>query len=107
MATAKIDNAAFNGAKAIIAGKAGYTIRVHGFGLVAAGAVTAKWQSGTTDLTGAMTMTTASSIVAPSAPMLPATRAAHFETADGDDLNLTTGAGIQVSGWIEYSYAKH
>lgn len=102
MAFAKISTAA-SGQTQLVAGQAGRTIRVHAFFLVAASAVTAKFQSGSTDLTGAMSMITGTPLQAQPAPLQVSARGAHFETNAGDDLNLNLGGAVQVSGWIEYS----
>lgn len=98
--TAKVDTAAA-GATAIVAAVSGYKIVVHQYTLVAAGSVTAKWQSASTDLTGAMSLAGAGYGVAVAggsgenpAPLV--------QTAVGEALNLNLGGAVQVSGHITY-----
>lgn len=81
----------------LVALVSGRRIRVIAYHLVAAGAVTVKFQSGgTTDLTGAMTCATG-------AAQSPAEcRAGHFQTAVGEKLNLVLSAAVQVSGHLTY-----
>jgi hypothetical protein len=94
---AKID-AASAGANAIVAAVSNKKIiPVHYF-LVAAAAVTVKWQSGTTDLTGAMSINAAGNGFDPGVVTL-----GHFETARGSALNLNLGSAVQVSGYLTYA----
>lgn len=82
----------------LVAAVTGKQILVISYLIVAAGAVTAKFQSGaTTDLTGAMTMATGS-VNTPG----NATVGGCFVTAVGEKLNLVLGGAVQVSGWLTY-----
>ncbi|MGE4163874.1 MAG: hypothetical protein AB7G23_19270 [Vicinamibacterales bacterium] len=90
--------AAASGNNTLVAAVTGKRIRVLGFVLVGAGAVTAKFQSGAggTDLTGAMTMAAASVVAVP--PNEPGC----FETAVGALLNLNLSAAVSVAGLLVY-----
>ncbi len=91
---AKVDLAASGDLVALVTGK---KIRVVDFCLVAAGAVTVKFQTGAaTDLTGAMSLITGT----PLQPGFDPT--GHFETVAGAKLNLVLGGSVQVSGWLKY-----
>lgn len=94
---AKIDKA--TGAQhEIVAARDGNKIVVLSYLLVAAGAVTAQWESGSTDLTGAMTLATG----VPNA--LTNEEYGMFNTENGEALNLTLGGAVQVSGFVTYIY---
>ncbi len=73
-------------------------IRVVDYLLVAAGTVTAVFESSTggPDLTGAMTLIAGTPNTPGFSPV------GHFETAAGASLNLRLGGAIQVSGFIAY-----
>lgn len=92
-------NTAAAGNNTIVAAQAaGVKIRVVGFFLVAAAAVTANFQSGAggTSLTGAMTMATG-------VPLNPASSTVGlFETAAATLLNLSLGGAVQVSGFVAW-----
>ena len=91
---AKVDLAASGDLVAAVTGK---KIRVVGLCLVAAGSVTAKFQTGAaTDLTGAISLVAGT----PLQPGFDPT--GHLETASGGKLNLVLGGAVQVSGWLKY-----
>jgi len=96
---AKIDTAS-SGATAIVSAVAGYAIRVVAFFCVAGADVTVKWQSNSTDLTGAMSLAEHGGISADSHSGL-------FETALGAALNITLGGAVQVSGSVAYVLVPH
>lgn len=101
MKFAKIDvsNA---GANTVVTGVPTKKIRVLSYVIIAAGAVTAKWQSGTTDLSGAMPLA-ANGGAAPSISILaPGAMIGLFETAAGDSLVLNLGGAVNVSGHLTY-----
>lgn len=83
---------------------AGMRIKITGYHLVAAGAVTVKFVSGSTDLTGAMSFITG---VPHSLP--PANR---LDTPDvlicgySEAFKLTLSGAVQVSGWVTYEYVS-
>ena len=84
----------------LVAAIAGRRIRVLGYLMVAAGAVTVKFQSASTDLTGAMTLATGvpnTAMGGNSLDVIP-----DVETAHGEALNLTLSGAVQVSGWLLY-----
>jgi hypothetical protein len=90
-------NAAASGDNTIIAAPgAGKQIEVRGYHIAAAGAVTATWKSGSTALTGAMTMATGTPHDAYSwaDPV--------FLLAANEALVLTLGGAVQVSGHVTY-----
>jgi hypothetical protein len=95
---AKIDLAASG---ALVTPGTSQLVRVTGYQLVAAGAVTAKFQSNTTDLTGAMSLITGTP-VGQQVSGRPGTRPCLFKTAKGQPLNLTLGGAVQVSGHLNY-----
>jgi len=91
-------SAASSGDNTLLAAQTGYKIRVLSYTLVAAGTVTAAFESGAggTALTGDMTLVAGVPLVVPLA------REGHFETAAATLLNLELGGAVQVSGHIVY-----
>ena len=91
-------SAASSGDNTLLAAVAGYKIRVLSYKLVAAGAVTTRFESaaGGTALTGVMSQITG---VPNDAPF---EREGHFETLAGELLNLELGGAVQVSGHLDY-----
>ena len=87
-------SASNSGANQIIAGQSGYRIRVLDYVVVASGAVNAKWQTGSTDLTGLLYMNTNTGVAAPYA------KYGWFTTNDGDDLNLNLSGATAVGGHL-------
>lgn len=81
----------------LIALVAGAPLRVYALTLSVATTTTVKFQSGSTDLTGAMTLNAGVPLV------LPFNRMGWLETASGEALNVALGAGVQVSGTITYA----
>lgn len=93
---ASISTAA-SGATQLVAAQAGLQIKVVSYVLIASGAVTAKFQSGSTDLTGAMSLAANGGAVVLGQP------SSHlFETAVNTALNINLGGAVQVSGHISY-----
>lgn len=91
-------NVSSSGDNTVVAGVTSKKIKVLSVVLVAAGAVSVKWRSGTTDLSGAMPLAANSGFVLPSAS--PVGR--YFETASGQALNINLSGAVQVSGHISY-----
>ncbi len=91
-------NAASSGNNTLLAAVTGYKIRVLSYTLVAAGTVTAAFQSGAagTALTGTMTLIAGVPLV------VDLQREGHFETAVSALLNLSLGGATQVSGFLIY-----
>lgn len=87
-------SAASSGNNTLIAAAAGFKYRVLSYNLVAAGAVTAQFQSGAggTNLTGAMSLITGTQVD------MDHSEVGLFETASGALLNLVLGGAVQVSG---------
>lgn len=90
----KIDIAATG---TLVAAVAGAVISVIQYTLVAAGAVTIKFTSDTTDLTGAMSLITGVPLTAVAPPMLHGAYSL-MQTAKGEGLKVTLGSGVQISG---------
>lgn len=82
----------------IVAAVAGKRIRVLGFGIVAAGAVTVAFESSTTSaLTGVMSLAANGDLSLTAENPL-----GLFETVAAELLNMTLGGAVQVSGWLTY-----
>ncbi len=92
--TVKIDIAATG---TLVAAVTGAVIRVLQYTIVAAGAVTLKFQSDSTDLTGAMSLITGVPLSAV-APPTHRDDCAILQTAKGEALKVTLGSGVQISG---------
>lgn len=83
---------------AVITVPAGYRALVTSYSLSSSATLTAKWTSGSTDLTGARTLVAGGQAAATGSRSDPVLRT----VADGDDLGLTlVGAGT-VAGHISY-----
>lgn len=93
-----IIDAASSGDNTILAAVVGKKIRVLSAVFTAAGALTARFESGAsgTALTGQMTLATGTPVVLPFNPL------GHFETAENTLLNLELSAGTSVDGVITY-----
>ena len=87
------------GDNTIIAAVTGKKIRVFDLLLVAAGAVTVRFESGAsgTALTGQMSLAANTGFAAGFNPC------GHFETASGELLNLELGGAQSVDGWVVYA----
>lgn len=95
--------ASSSGVNAIVAAVTGKKICVVSFTLVSRGTVNAKWQSGSTDLTGAMAMVVNQEISVPGAPVDPgAGQQFWLETAVNTALNLNLSGAVEVDGWVNY-----
>jgi hypothetical protein len=90
---------ALSGDNAVVAAVTGKKIRVLGFFLVAAGAVTARWESGAggAALTGQMDLAANSPLASGFSP------AGWFETAAGAVLNLELSGVVSVDGALVYT----
>lgn len=73
-------------------------IRVTGYVLVGAGAVTAKWVGGSTDKSGTMLFAAASNVAAPQTDP----RWGWFDCGDNAALNLTLNTTVAVNGHVLY-----
>ncbi len=89
-------SAASSGDNTVVALVSGKKIRVLSYVLVADGAVTAKFQSDATDLTGAMSFAANGGASVPFCPV------GHFETASGVALQLNLGGAVGVRGHLTY-----
>lgn len=88
---------ASSGSNQIVAADASNKIKVIAYAIVADGAVTAKWQNASTDLSGAMSLA-ANGGIAHAAP------AGYWlmETSTNSALNLNLGGAIGVRGYLLY-----
>lgn len=84
-------------ANEIVAAVTGHRYRVLNYTLVVTGAVTAKCQSASTDLTGPMPFAANGGVSPPESP-----RFGHFVTAAGEALNLNLGGAVAVAGHLTY-----
>jgi hypothetical protein len=99
---AVINLADASGGSTVITAVPGYEIRVVGYALSAAGAVSVTFRSNTTPLTGPMPLGAAGSGLAPNS----GTDASVFETAAGEALTVLTSAAVGIFGHISYYLAK-
>jgi hypothetical protein len=85
-----------SGVNQIIAGQAGYKIRVLSYVLSGSAAVNAKWQTsvGPVDLTGLLYLGTDTVVSSGE------TKAGLFETNPGDDLSLNLSGAVPVGGHL-------
>lgn len=97
-----IINAAASGDNQIIAAVSGRRILVLGYVLSFAGAVSAKWRDGTTDISGLLVGTTDGSITVPVAPPIAGSRQYWLATSQGNALQLSLSGAVAVSGHIVY-----
>lgn len=89
-------NKAASGDNELVAAVAGAFIRVVQVALVPAGAVTVKFRSASTDLTGPMAWATNVPFIDRSAQQ----NRGLFGTAKGEALNMNLGSAVQVGGYI-------
>jgi hypothetical protein len=91
-------SAGSSGDNTVVAAVTGKKIRVLAYALVAAGAVTVRFESGAsgTALTGVM------SLAANGGLAVGLNELGHFETAAGVLLNMELGGVVQVSGALSY-----
>ena len=87
---------ASSGDNAIVAAVTGKKIRVLSYAIVGAGAVSAKFRSGTTDITGAMSFAANGGAAVGFSPV------GHFETAAGSALNVNLSGAVAVAGHLTY-----
>jgi hypothetical protein len=86
------------GDNTVVAAPAAGWIRLHGYVLVAGGAVNVTWKNdGATALTGAMALGSTVNLVAPEAAD------GWFDLSPGNALVLNLSAAVQVSGHVLYS----
>jgi hypothetical protein len=91
-------SASSSGDNTLVAAVTGKRIRVLQFTLVAAGAVTVRFESAAsgTALTGVMSLAANAGISTTWCPV------GHFHTIAGELLNLELGGAVQVGGWLKY-----
>jgi hypothetical protein len=96
-------SASSSGDSTVVAAVDGHTINVCSYVFVAAGDVSVKWRSSTTDLSGAMPVIANGGISAPvSSPGL----GPLFKTAPGEALNIYLSSAVLVAGHIGYFLKK-
>jgi hypothetical protein len=88
-------NATTSGDTQVVAGVTDKRIRVIAFCIVASGAVNVKFRSGTTDITGPMSLVSGGGVA-------HAYDGGLFETAVGQPLNINLSAAQQVGGYVVY-----
>jgi hypothetical protein len=88
-----------SGANQIVAADATKKIKLLSYVLVASGDVAAKWQSASTDLTGAMSFIANGGAVS---PVGTPSGGWLLETAVNEALNLNLGSAVGVRGHISY-----
>lgn len=95
-------SASSSGSNTVVAAVTGKRIRVLSYVMVAAGDVTATWQSASTNLSGGMALA-ANGGAAPSAGQAtPGGLIGQFETNQGEALNLNLSAAVSVAGHLTY-----
>lgn len=96
--------ASSSGANEIVAAAAGFKYRVLGFILSFSGSVNAKWQSGSTDLTGLFYGAAGVLAFSPDSPQPTSQPIApgQFTTAAGQALNLNLSGATAVGGYVVY-----
>lgn len=98
---AKIDTATA-GANTLVTGQTGKKIEVIQYTINAVADNTMTFKSGSTALTGPMSLSASEVIVSVTAPSTYQTMNALFETASGESLVLTLANATQVSGHLTY-----
>lgn len=95
-------NASASGSNTVVAAVANKRIRVLSYVVIAAGDVTATWQSASNALSGPMALA-ANGGAAPSAGQaVPAGLIGQFETNHGEALNMNLSAAVAVGGHLTY-----
>lgn len=105
MPTVKID-AASSGDNTLVAADTNRRIRVTQYTLIASAAVSVKWKSGSTDLSGAMALPANGGISATSPNDGDGRPAALIETAANEALVLNLSGAVQVSGHLTYDLLR-
>lgn len=106
--TAKIDNAAASGDYQVVAGVANKIIRVLNYVIIPSATVGVTWKDGNaspqtqTAISGNMKVTTQGLWPGWVNRGVAGWTEGHFDTSPGNDLTLTTDAGTQVSGYLNY-----
>ena len=95
-------NASASGGNTIVAAVAGKRIRVVSYVIVAAGSVTATWQSASTALSGPMSLAASGGASASIGIMAPGGAYGLFQTESGEALNLSLGGAVNVAGHLCY-----
>jgi hypothetical protein len=95
-------NASASGGNTIVAAVAGKRIRVVSYVIVAAGSVTATWQSASTALSGPMSLAASGGASASIGIMTPGGAYGLFQTESGEALNLSLGGAVNVAGHLCY-----
>lgn len=95
-------NASASGSNAIVAAVTGKRIRVVSYVIVAAGAVTATWQSASTALSGPMSLASSGGASASVGILAPGGAYGLFQTEAGEALNLSLGGAVTVAGHLCY-----
>jgi hypothetical protein len=95
-------NASSSGINTIVAAISDKKIRVVSYVIIAAGAVTAAWQSGSTPLSGPMSLAASGGASASIGILAPIGTYGLFQTNANEALNLNLGGAVNVSGHLCY-----
>lgn len=108
MPRTKIDTSSSGENSIVAAGASNQAVRVLSYKLVAAGSVTVQWMDGTTEMEGPCSMIVG--VPHFGVPCLArvgagiSDRFVYYETTPGNALQLNLGSGVQVSGYVEWTY---
>lgn len=91
-----------SGDTTLVAAQPGRKIRVVSYTVIAAGAVSVKFKSGSTDITGAMALAANGGAAPSGAGLAPSGFAGLFETASGEALVINLSAAVAVGGHLTY-----
>lgn len=91
-----------SGDTTLVAAQPGRKIRVVSYTVIAAGDVSVKFKSGSTDITGAMPLTTNGGAAPSGSGLAPSGFAGLFETASGEALVINLSAAVAVGGHLTY-----
>ncbi len=94
------------GANTIVAGITGRRIRVLGFLLSFSGSVNAKWNDGTSDMTGLYYGAANVQVESPPLPNINPTICGHFICAAGGNLILNLSGATAVGGYVVYDFVN-
>lgn len=90
----------------LVAAVTGKRIRVLSYLFSVATTTTVRFDSAATPLTGAMTATAGNAFPSPSPINLPGGSVGQMQTEPGEALNVTLGAGVQISGHLVYEEVR-
>lgn len=98
--------ASASGNNTVVTGVAGRRIRVLGFALSFSGSVNAKWNDGTSDMTGLYYGAANVQVASPPLPNINPTICGHFVCAAGGNLILNLSGATAVGGHVVYDFVN-